>query len=356
MKRLFLFFLLSFCAIETKGSGPIISHEDPKLQLEFENIYQDIRNTNSQFQFKNSVTISTSLYVGSGNANNPSYSFSSEKQTGLYSPSATTIGVSVNGSEAWRFTTSGFLPIDSAQVIYFNDGSVSAPGVAANLETNTGMYRIGSHDLGFSVNGTRALELNSSQQILGVTGSASVPTFASQLKPTSGMAINSSGGLLFPVNGVATVDISATKLEPDADNTIGLGESGFRFVNVWAVNGTIQTSTFRQKTDVREFNSDGIVSADTTTINDLPLSTSTIQVPRGIVFKWKNNPKGRDYIGFAADDMPLEAHPLKEDGTYDMDNVYTGSVIGVLCSSVRDLQREVKDLQNKVSALKAKTP
>ena len=39
-------------------------------------------------------------------------------------------------------------------------------------------------------------------------------------------------------------------LLPNADNTFSLGKSGVRWSSVWAVNGTIQTSDARQKTDI----------------------------------------------------------------------------------------------------------
>ncbi len=52
--------------------------------------------------------------------------------------------------------------------------------------------------------------------------------------------------------GSNRVQIYENKLIPSVDNTIGLGESGKRFVDVWAVNGTIQTSDMRQKQAVEE--------------------------------------------------------------------------------------------------------
>jgi Chaperone of endosialidase len=52
--------------------------------------------------------------------------------------------------------------------------------------------------------------------------------------------------------GSNRVQIYDTKMIPSVDNTIGLGESGKRFVDVWAVNGTIQTSDVRKKQAVQD--------------------------------------------------------------------------------------------------------
>lgn len=49
--------------------------------------------------------------------------------------------------------------------------------------------------------------------------------------------------------GVSEAAVNGTFL-PNADNTFSLGKSGVRWSSVWAVNGTIQTSDAREKTDI----------------------------------------------------------------------------------------------------------
>ena len=45
-------------------------------------------------------------------------------------------------------------------------GTVSAPGITFSAETNSGLYRIGSHDFGLSVNGTKREEWTATQNVI----------------------------------------------------------------------------------------------------------------------------------------------------------------------------------------------
>jgi hypothetical protein len=77
------------------------------------------------------------------------------------------------------------------------DGTVAAPGYSFTNEAGTGLYRIGSTDVGFSVNGTKKLELTSSlftvtpaasfSSTLGVTGAT---TLSSTLAVTGTSALS----------------------------------------------------------------------------------------------------------------------------------------------------------------------
>lgn len=50
-------------------------------------------------------------------------------------------------------------------IVYFNDGSVSAPTATFGLDSDTGMYRIGDGIIGFASNGVEALRITASGQI-----------------------------------------------------------------------------------------------------------------------------------------------------------------------------------------------
>jgi hypothetical protein len=140
---------------------------------------------------------------------------------------------------------------------------------------------------------------------------------------------DSTGRLRFDPLGGYPVSFAGSHILPDTDNSVGLGKSGSRFTEVWAVNGTIQTSDSSQKKDI------------------VNISTNTV-IPRGVKFKWKTGiDTAREHIGFLADGLPLEAHPKKPDGTYDMANVYMSSVIGILCSKLNELQARLEALEKK---------
>ena len=60
-------------------------------------------------------------------------------------------------------------------IVYFNDGSVSAPTATFGLDTDTGMYRIGDGIIGFASNGSEALRITSSGAV-NTGGSVSANT------------------------------------------------------------------------------------------------------------------------------------------------------------------------------------
>lgn len=148
-------------------------------------------------------------------------------------------------------------------------------------------------------------------------------------------------------------DPTNTRVIPRPDNTWSSGNSSFRWTAVWAVNGTIQTSASKEKREIRELSDTGPIAISTPTASVNTVATSTLpDLPRGIVFKWKST-KGKandqDIIGFLGDDLPMEAHAIKDDGTRDPDSFYTSAVIGILCAHVKELEKEV-------AVLKAKNP
>ena len=123
------------------------------------------------------------------------------------------------------------------------------------------------------------------------------------------------------------------------DNIAGLGKSGRRWIDVWAVNGTIQTSFSKFKKNI----------ATMKTHDCLDLCEKLTP----ITFQWKDEEllnmkpeqlatqKDRVFMGFNADAL-LELAP---DAVAGEDGVYTGAIIGHLLGAVQYLSQEVKTLQ-----------
>ena len=110
-----------------------------------------------------------------------------------------------------------------------NAGGSGAPGVYFDASSNTGMFLDGG-DILFSKAGAVHLTLT--------------------------------GGTAFTVGPV----------RPTADNTISLGSSTKRWTEVWAVNGTIQTSDERLKRDIQ----------------DSPLGLEFVKSLRPIAYRWRD--------------------------------------------------------------------
>jgi len=86
--------------------------------------------------------------------------------------------------------------------------------------------------------------------------------------------------------GSTTTSYIRTNFRPNVDNSFGLGSSGSRWTDVWAVDGTINTSDITQKTDV--------VPAT--------LGLDFIDTLTPIEFKWADGGV-RTHLGFSAQDV-----------------------------------------------------
>jgi len=174
-------------------------------------------------------------------------------------------------------------------VAYNGDGSASAPSISFGADTNTGFYRVGSDQIGFVTAGTIKAKLDASGNFLvgksstsgGIAGSVLASSGLTRLTASGiavaeinrlssdgsivdfkkdgttvgsigsgtgihfagaacGLRMHSGGTKIFPTNG------SGTSL----NNTVSLGAEGARWTEVYATNGTINTSDRNEKQDI----------------------------------------------------------------------------------------------------------
>jgi len=91
------------------------------------------------------------IRVQLGSASEPTYSFSSDINTGMYSVASDVIGFSAGGTERFRVDTSGARVVSG--VLRTTDGTAAAPGITFNSDLNTGIYRATTDTLGISTAG-----------------------------------------------------------------------------------------------------------------------------------------------------------------------------------------------------------
>ena len=103
--------------------------------------------------------------VGAGSAAAPTLSFTGQTDQGLYNVSATSLGFTVGGVQAATLTTTG---LNVVNVVNAGNGTVSAPTYSWISDANTGLYRIGSHEIGVAANGAKVLDVKTTG--LSVTG------------------------------------------------------------------------------------------------------------------------------------------------------------------------------------------
>ena len=166
--------------------------------------------------------------------------------------------------------------------------------------------------------------------------------------------------------GSDTISYIRTSFRPNVDNSKGLGSSGARWTDVWAVDGTINTSDITQKTDV--------VPAT--------LGLDFLNTLEPIEFKWADGGV-RTHLGFSAQDVKQKlidekgesqnyavyvqgsyeppSEEVDEDGNLieelpeDFENfgLRMQELIPVLTKAIQELSAKVDDLTARIEVLEA---
>lgn len=237
------------------------------------------------------------LYVGS--AAIPSLSFLSDEDLGLYRVGADQLGISAGGSRVAEFDSTG-LQVDSIRAatspglemvlsntyvgirsgatwntVTYSDrlevrngpvrvaaGSDSAPSLSFYGDNDTGFYWDSSGVVAYASNGTfkmlfganvlRGAASTGSFWVPYAVGTAGAPSYAFYGASDTGMwyANSSPEQIGFSVGGTNRIVIGTSSLAGATDNAMGLGSASLRFVDVWAVDTSINSSDPRYKQDL----------------------------------------------------------------------------------------------------------
>lgn len=144
-----------------------------------------------------------------------------------------------------------------------NKGSLSAPGVFFDLDNTIGL----------------TLNSTNTDVILGSGSGVGDPFF--QVGPNAGGAMLGQAGDLFP----------------GTDNSFSCGVSGGRWLDVWAVDTTINSSDRRLKRDIQ----------------DVPLGLDFIRALRPVAYRWKDtvDTQARESVVLDSDDLARRLAPYE---------------------------------------------
>jgi len=233
------------------------------------------------------------------------------------------IMLNIDGNGDYEFTETAFQIKDDRRV-EFSNGTY-----------NNYIFQQPPGAGGYGLNLTYNYYKNQDSPYANVIPDSGVGTSRISLQGTSiDFAVGAIGNAPSSSFVINTGDVSSyKKLIPIANNSVSLGDSLKRWTEVFAVNGTINTSDRREKTDIKY----------------LDEGLSLINKLKPCSYKWKENSHGRKHYGLIAQDVEM-IQEFKNSGAYihdkESDNKglrYT-EFISVLIKSVQELNNKFNQL------------
>lgn len=192
------------------------------------------------------IIATTPVLVPGGSTSAPSYSFSGDTDTGIFSDVANEIVISAGNNNISRMSNS--------QIIYtkplrLNDGTQSSPAYSFSGDTDTGIYRDGDGVIKFTSNNTYSGGFsggycygNSGFQSV-IDGSQSTPSYSFQTYQTTGIYATAGPVIRFSVSSTNNVNILQDAVDTSSGiitiNKTQTGASGTRFHVLLNQSGTV---------------------------------------------------------------------------------------------------------------------
>jgi hypothetical protein len=187
------------------------------------------------------LAVAGAVGTQNGSAAAPSHTFYGDNDSGMFRVAADTLGFSTAGAERMRLTSTGGLLVHKTSPDQAVEGMEFA---ASNYLLCTKSGGTTAYFNRTTSDGAIA-ELRKNGSTVGIIGTYGSTTFIQ-----SG-ASASHAGLLFNTSMVEPARANGTSgSDPRRDNVLDLGSPSYRFDDVYATNGTIQTSDANEKQQI----------------------------------------------------------------------------------------------------------
>ena len=287
------------------------------------------------------VTLSDEIKGGSGSAADPTFTFASDGDTGLYPHAANELGVSAGGTQIARFASNG---------IRVANGSAATPAYTFINDSNTGFFITGNGGVTrWSGNGTEGGYLYSGGVRI-VNGSAALPSYSFSGDSDTGMYRNTTNQLSLTAGGTQSLIAAAGTV-----NTAGLSTSttsGYRYVMRNNTFGTLYH--FTSSADVKE-NITNVSSVDSGAWIDALQPVTFIEkwLQDGVESEEDRAFREADVqVGFIADDVLADPTTSQFAQVEDVDGTLKGvgwkweCVIAAAVAEIKSLRARVAELES----------
>lgn len=138
-----------------------------------------------------------------GTAGDPTYSWTTNKVSGIYQPVNNTIGLTTNSIERFRIP-------NADQVHAMANGTATAPFYSWASNTRTGMFQQSANVIGFTTNGTERFRIPNANQVHAMNnGTAAAPFYSWAANTGTGMFQQSANALGFSTASAERMRIAA---------------------------------------------------------------------------------------------------------------------------------------------------
>lgn len=164
----------------------------------------------------------------------PSLTFASDLDTGVYRIGVNNLGIAAAGIKVLDISsgavgiTGGIIATTLSQfqaAVQVGDGTVSVPGLGFLSDPDTGIYRIGTNNVGLAANGTKVADIttatfNVTSTDLAVNGNNITPTYSSFTGTLTGMTGATTGTITYrKVGSIVTLYTSGAAILGTSNTT-----------------------------------------------------------------------------------------------------------------------------------------
>jgi hypothetical protein len=221
----------------------------------------------------NNPSFTGQIRAADGAVTAPSITFQNETITGIYRPGANALAISLSGIKYAEF---GLSAIYLKGQLTLDDGTAAAPSLTFVPDINTGLYRVSSEVIGFTVNGSNSGQLglfSGVAQFQGRDGSATLPYWTFVNDPNTGLYSVSADVLGFSVNGS-----NAGQVGLFSGVTQFQGRSGTASVPYWSFVSDSATGMYLFSGSTLGFSTGGITAWTINSIGNLEGRTTESKI------------------------------------------------------------------------------